>query len=104
VSDEFGSPTYTFDLARALVDLVERAPAGVYHLTAAGHASRYEVAQEVVGRCRPGTPIEKIGQRDFQRPSSPPPWGVLDTSRAASFGVTLRGWRVALADYLADVC
>lgn len=104
VSDEFGSPTYTVDLARALVDLVERAPAGLYHLTAAGRASRYEVAQEVLGRCRPGTAIEPTSQRDFKRASSPPPWGVLDCSRAGSYGVQLGDWREALDEYVSTVC
>lgn len=104
VSDEFGSPTYTVDLARALVELVELTPAGVYHLTAAGHASRYEVAQEVLGRCRPGTAMEPTSQSDFQRVSSPPPWGVLDCSRAASYGITLRDWHEALAEYLSSIC
>lgn len=104
VSDEFGSPTYTVDLARALVDLVEQAPGGLYHLTAAGHASRYQVAEHVLGRCRPGTTMEPTMQRDFQRASSPPPWGVLDCSRARSYGVGLRDWHEALAEYLSSTC
>jgi dTDP-4-dehydrorhamnose reductase len=104
VDDEVGSPTYTPDLAAALIELLTRAPAGTYHVTASGHASRFEVAREVLARCRSGTPIEPISQRDFRRASSPPPWGVLDCSLAAAHGVALRDWHEALADYLPAGC
>jgi hypothetical protein len=36
--------------------------------------------------------------------STPPAWGVLDTSRAAGDGITLRDWRDALEDYLPAIC
>jgi dTDP-4-dehydrorhamnose reductase len=37
---------------------------------------------------------------EYERPSDPPRWGVLDTSRAAAAGVVMRSWSDALADYL----
>lgn len=104
VDDEIGSPTFTPDLAKAILDLIDRAPPGTYHLAAAGHGSRFEVAKRVLDKCRPGTPLEPISQREFQRPSSPPPWAVLDTSRAATHGVQMRDWREAMSDYLGDAC
>ncbi|MEO8625339.1 MAG: NAD(P)-dependent oxidoreductase [Candidatus Limnocylindrales bacterium] len=104
VSDEVGSPTSTLDLARAILDLALKAPGGLYHLAASGHASRLEVAQAIVDRCRPGTLLEKISQNEFARTSTPPAWSVLDCSRAAGFGVSLRPWRTALRDYLGDIC
>lgn len=44
VNDQFGSPTYTFDLARLLVDMVETDKYGVYHATNEGICSWYEFA------------------------------------------------------------
>lgn len=47
VSDQVGSPTYTFDLARLLVDMVETDKYGIYHATNEGVCSWYEFACEI---------------------------------------------------------
>lgn len=101
VQDEIGSPTYSIDLARAIYALVDRTDGGTFHLANAGVASRYDWAREVLAVRRPGRELRGMARADFVRPSDPPPWGVLDCTRAASNGVTLRSWQVALADYLA---
>ena len=102
VADEYGSPTYTLDLARAIHSLVARTTGGTYHLANRGIASRYDWARAVLTVRRPGRELRPITQTAFERPSRPPRWGVLDTSRAAATGVTLRGWPEALAEYLAQ--
>jgi dTDP-4-dehydrorhamnose reductase len=102
VSDEVGSPTYTHDLAGAIYELVERTDGGIFHLVNAGTASRLDWARAVLDVRRPGRELVAISRSAFQRASDPPPWGVLDTAKAASAGVTMRPWRHALAEYLAD--
>jgi dTDP-4-dehydrorhamnose reductase len=104
VTDEIGSPTFTPDLARAVIELADVAPAGVYHLAASGSASRFELAQEVLEQCLPGTPMQEISASEFVRASAPPPWAVLDCTRAAGFGVVIRPWQDALREYLSGVC
>ena len=104
VTDEVGSPTYARDLAAAVLDLVQAAPAETYHLAGAGQASRFEVGRAVVDRCRQGTSLEPISRQEFSRASNPPAWSVLDCSKAAGHGVTLRPWQEARGDYLAEVC
>lgn len=47
VDDQIGSPTYTYDLARLLVDMVETDKYGVYHATNEGTCSWYEFACEI---------------------------------------------------------
>ena len=44
VNDQFGSPTYTYDLARLLVDMVQTEKYGVYHATNEGVCSWYDFA------------------------------------------------------------
>ena len=44
VDDQFGSPTYTYDLSRLLVDMVETDKYGIYHATNEGICSWYEFA------------------------------------------------------------
>ncbi len=104
VTDEVGSPTYTPDLATAIVALVGRAPAGTYHLAAPDRASRYEFAQAVLDGCRPGRTLEPISRWEYSRASNPPAWAVLDSGRAAAHGIRLRSWRTGLADYLEGLC
>lgn len=47
VNDQIGSPTYTYDLARLLVDMVETEKYGTYHATNEGICSWYEFACEI---------------------------------------------------------
>ena len=101
VSDEIGSPTYTLDLARGVYELIERSSGGIFHLVNGGHASRFEWARAILDVRRPGREIRPITLAEYQRPSDPPRWGVLDTSKAAAAGVEMRPWQEALAEYLA---
>jgi dTDP-4-dehydrorhamnose reductase len=117
VADEVGSPTFTPDLARAILALVfggetrgardlrrasdpPGARGGTYHLVNAGTASRAAWASRVLERGGRDRRIEPIAQRDWPRPSTPPAWGVLDGAKAAEQGVSLRSWQDALDDYL----
>ena len=47
VNDQFGSPTYTYDLARLLVDMIETDRYGIYHATNEGYCSWYDFACEI---------------------------------------------------------
>jgi dTDP-4-dehydrorhamnose reductase len=104
VSDEIGSPTYTNDLAPALIELIDAAPGDTYHLVAQGAASRFEVAAAVLERCRLAVIATPISRSEFKRPSVAPAWAVLNTSRPASFGGRMRRGRLALAEYLDVMC
>jgi len=105
VADEIGSPTFSADLAGAILALaLDGAHDGVYHLVNAGHASRLDIAREVLARCRPERPTAPISRSQFQRASNTPPWAVLENTRAAALGVSLRPWHEALADYLTSLC
>ncbi len=101
VADEVGSPTYAPDLALAMLDLVERAPGGLYHLVNAGQASRLEWARAVLAAAGRATRVRPISQADYARSSLPPRWAVLATDRAARQGVRLRAWPEALAERFA---
>jgi dTDP-4-dehydrorhamnose reductase len=100
VEDEHGSPTWTVDLAPAILALVGSSVGGLYHLTAGGVASRLDWAERVLAVRRPGRATRPIPRSSFQRASDPPPWGVLDTSRAAALGIRMRPWQAALDAYL----
>ena len=51
VNDQIGTPTYTYDLARLLVDMIQTEKYGYYHATnEGGYISWYEFAKEIFRR------------------------------------------------------
>jgi dTDP-4-dehydrorhamnose reductase len=99
VTDEVGSPTYAPDLAEALSKLIARPIYGIYHLTNAGVCSRYEWAKAILELAgRPDYPI--LPAQGYKRPAKVPARSELRNLAAATqFGITMRPWREALADY-----
>ena len=96
VEDEVGSPTLATDLATAIVTLAERTDGGVFHLVNRGSISRLGWAERVLAACRPQRRLRPIPRHTYRRDSDPPPWAVLDGSKAASrASIRLRDWREA---------
>lgn len=101
VEDQFGQPTWTMDVARQIVLLLDRGAApGVFHATSSGQASWYEFAQAIFSaagldpdRVRPTTSDR------FVRPAPRPAYSVLGHERWQSSGIApIRDWRAALSD------
>lgn len=100
VGDETGSPTYTHDLAQAIVDLLEAGNiAGIHHVVNGGIVSRAGWARVVLAAAGLDVAIEEIPLADWQRPSVAPAWAVLEATPLPS-GEPLRPWEDAFADYL----
>jgi dTDP-4-dehydrorhamnose reductase len=100
VGDEFGSPTFTHDLADAIVDLLASGDVrGVHHLVNSGVASRADWARELFRQVGHDVTIEEVPASTWERASRPPPWGVLGPTPLPS-GEPLRPWQAALADYV----
>ncbi len=106
VTDEIATPTETDDLAAAIAKLIDAAaPPGIYHLTNAGEASRFDWAIEILRLLGYGelpvaavtTPELRAGGYDGPQK---PPYSVLANTRAAAVGVMLRPWQDALARYV----
>ena len=103
VTDEVGNPTYAPDLAAALAELIETHAYGVYHLTNAGHTSRYGFAREILTLSgRKDVPVERITRDAFQRDSTPPPFAPLANTAAAALDICMRPWQEALAAFLEE--
>jgi dTDP-4-dehydrorhamnose reductase len=101
VADQRLQPTFTADLAAALLEGVEKDARGVVHLTAGGECSWFEFTQAIIEIAGLDVPIEPvqttIGPGQPDRPLN----GVLARPRADALGLSpLRPWRDALADYM----
>ncbi|MCC6642996.1 MAG: dTDP-4-dehydrorhamnose reductase [Deltaproteobacteria bacterium] len=103
VDDQFGSPTYADDLAGWILRLVEGRGRGLYHLANRGVATWWEVAREALDLAGfREVPIERVATSEFPRPAPRPAYSALDCTKAEAAGVARRGWREALAAYVAS--
>ena len=101
VDDQVGQPTWTMDLARQIVALLDaKAPFGVYHGTSSGQTSWYGFAQAVFANA--GLDPNRVKPTDsttFVRPAPRPAYSVLGHGAWAVAGLApLRNWEEALAD------
>ena len=102
VADEVGSPSYTRDVAEAIVELIGAdggTVGGLHHLVNGGHVSRAGWARELLRQARVDVPTEDVPAATWPRASRPPAWAVLEPTPLPG-GEPLRPWPAALADYL----
>jgi dTDP-4-dehydrorhamnose reductase len=104
VGDKLGTPTYTYDFGRCLLDLLDSDLYGLYHMACEGDGTRYDIARfllEQLGR----TDIElvEVGSEFFQDefPSVRPRSEIMRNMALDLQGMnTMRPWPDALAEYL----
>jgi len=103
-SDQIVSPTYTHDLSKAVLQLIEhpqRKP-GIYHLVNEGKCSWYELTKaiyEIMGFTVNVTPLDRGGKSgDMRRPL----FSALANTKARALGISLPHWRDALERYLKE--
>jgi dTDP-4-dehydrorhamnose reductase len=99
VGDEWGTPTYTVDLADAIVELLAAdAATGMHHIVNGLFATRADWARYVVGRAGLDVEVVNVPMASWKRPSTPPRWGVLAPTPLPS-REPLRVWPDAMDDY-----
>jgi dTDP-4-dehydrorhamnose reductase len=101
VADQLLSPTFTADLAGALIEAVHADAAGVLHLTAGGACSWFEFTQAIVELAGLDVPIESVRTTVPPGGVDRPLNGVLARPAADAAGLMpLRHWHEALEDYM----
>ncbi len=101
VSDQIGSPTYTVDLAEAILHLIGVGAEGIVHVVNAGQCSWHELARQALELAGIATPVSPITAAEFASPTERPAWSVLSTERyTALTGQRMRPWQEALRDFL----
>ena len=102
VADQLLQPTFTADLAVAIVDAVERDATGVVHLTAADACSWHDFTVAIMQLAGLEIPVEPVATTVPPGGVDRPLNGVLARPRADALGLpALRPWREGLADYMA---
>ena len=100
VTDQLGQPTWTGDLARQIVELLDAdAAPGTYHATNSGEASWFELTREIfqVAGLDP-LRVKETTSAQFVRPAPRPDYSVLGHDGWARAGISpMRNWRAALS-------
>ena len=101
VDDQRGSPTFTFDLAPALLSLGMGGHTGVLHLGNSGECTWFDLAAEILRLEGLEVPLDRATSEEISRPAPRPAYSVLDNSAAnAILGRPLPPWQDSLARYL----
>lgn len=104
VADQIGSPTYTYDLARLLVDMIETDKYGRYHATNEGLCSWYDFACEIFKQAGMNVSVEPVGSDQFPVKAKRPANSRMSKDKLIENGfVPLPTWQDALARYLTEI-
>ena len=105
VSDQDGTPTYTSDLARLLVDMAETEKSGYYHATnEGGYISWYDFTKEIYRQTGMSTRVVPVTTAEYGLSNAARPFNSrLDKSKLSESGFTpLPDWKDALHRYLIE--
>ena len=100
VDDQFGAPTWAADIALVTAQLL--GSEGTFHVTAAGVASWYEVALEILHLSGRTNAVQPVSSEEYGARAPRPRYSVLDNSRLRRAGVEPIGdWKSRLAAFFA---
>ncbi len=106
VNDQIGTPTYTLDLSRLLVDMVETDKYGYYHATnEGGYISWYDFCCEIYRQCSLSTKVIPVSTAEYGLSKAARPFNSrLDKKKLVEAGFKpLPTWKDALSRYLKEI-
>ena len=106
VNDQIGTPTYTLDLSRLLVDMIETEKYGYYHATnEGGYISWYDFACEIFRQAGLDTKVIPVTTEEYGLSKAARPFNSrLDKTKLTQNGFTpLPTWQDALGRYLKEI-
>ena len=106
VNDQIGTPTYTLDLSRLLVDMIETERYGYYHATnEGGYISWHDFACEIFRQAGYSTNVVPVTTQEYGLSRAARPFNSrLDKTKLVENGFTpLPTWQDALARYLKEI-
>ncbi len=106
VNDQIGTPTYTYDLARLLVDMIETEKYGYYHATnEGGYISWYDFACEIFRQAGYSTKVKPVTTEEYGLSKAKRPFNSrLDKRKLIENGFNpLPTWQDALSRYLKEI-
>lgn len=104
VEDQIGAPTYTVDLAGAILNIISKPAYGTYHVTNEEHCSWYEYARQIFEIANvTGVDVRPIKTEELARPAPRPKNSVLEKFYLKLNGYDkLRPYKEAVEDYIKE--
>ena len=102
VNDQRGCPTYTVDLADAIIQLCRKHAKGIVHVTNSGDCTWFEFATEILRQAGSSTRVRPTSSDKYVRPARRPNYSVLSPASLKAYGIEMRPWQQTLSDYLPE--
>jgi len=105
VNDKIGSPTFTEDMAKCMLNLIKTERYGLYHMANKGVCSRYEIACEIVKIiAKKDVKVKPINSAAFPLPAPRSRSEAMLNLKLNLLGMnTMRSWQEALKEYLKNI-
>ena len=104
VNDQFGSPTYTYDLAKLLVDMIQTDKYGIYHATNEGICTWYEFACEIFRQVGLNVSVAPVTADQYPAKAKRPSNSRMSKDKLEENGFDrLPTWQDALERYLKEI-
>jgi len=103
VDDQIGSPTWTVDLSKAIVALIDKGAQGIYHAANDGFCSWNHFARAIFEESSLAVTVNAMTTAELNRPANRPLYSTLNCDKLAlDTGFRLQPWREALKAYLSE--
>ncbi|RFM28674.1 dTDP-4-dehydrorhamnose reductase [Deminuibacter soli] len=97
VSDQVGSPTYAYDLAEAILQVLHQPVAGIYHYSNEGVISWFQFAEAIRAIAALNCTVHPIPTSGYPTPARRPAYSVMDKQKIAdTFHVPIKPWQERL--------
>lgn len=104
VNDQVGSPTYTYDMAKLCVEMIQSDKYGIYHVSNEGECSWYEFAKEILGYLDKEIVVNPVTSDEFPSKAKRPKNSRLNKSELEKNGFNrLPDWKDALNRYIKEI-
>lgn len=101
VADQYGSPTYTVDLAEIIYQALDKKiPYGIYHTTNLGFTTWYEFTKEILKKANISCKVNPVTSEEYVTPAKRPKNSILSKSKILETGIVIPAWNDALKRYL----
>ncbi|MFJ8067869.1 dTDP-4-dehydrorhamnose reductase [Peribacillus sp. NPDC096447] len=104
VGDQFGSPTYTYDLSRLILDMIQTKRFGIYHASNDGFCSWAEFAREIFRYANKRVKVNSITSEEYPTRAVRPKNSRMSKQKLTDYGFeTLPKWEDALDRYITEL-
>lgn len=101
VNDQYGSPTWTREIVKQTIKIIEASQTGIFHVAAKGEVSRFEFAKLILNRLLPDVEIVPCATKEFPRPAKRPARSSLNSERLEALGIdVMRSVETGLDEFL----